>query len=187
MPPTPWPAHADPNYLHFITASALQRAPLFRRDVIKRILVDSLNTGRILGQYDLFAFVIMPNHVHLIVRCLAGNKPADVVREFKKATANLMLRHYEAEENQRVLEFCASGVKREEKQRYAIWNDEYQAKDVFSPAFLRQKIDYIHNNPVQSHWQLVDEPQRYLWSSARFYLSGGRALIPLTDAGDLLM
>ena len=186
MPSTTWSAQADPNHLHFITASALRRVDLFHRDVIKRILVDSLNIGRILGQYDLFAFVIMPNHVHLIVRCLDGNKPADVVREFKKATANLILRHYEGEENHRALAFCASGVKRREKQRYAIWNDEYQAKDVFSLAFLRQKIEYIHNNPVQPHWQLVDEPHRYLWSSARFYLTGGRALIPLSDAGELL-
>jgi len=60
MTSSPWKVHIDPNHLYFVTASAIQHKHIFRRDVIKRILVDSLNTGRILGQYALFAFVIMP-------------------------------------------------------------------------------------------------------------------------------
>jgi REP element-mobilizing transposase RayT len=170
-----------------MTMGAVRRAPVFRRDVIKRILVDSLNTGRILAQYELFAFVIMPNHTHIIVRCLGEYTPGDIVREFKKATSNLILRQFEAEGNQAALEFCASCVEREGKQAYAVWQDEYQAKNIFSAAFLRQKIDYVHNNPVQPHWALVDRPEDYLWSSARFYLTEGRALIPLRDAGELLV
>jgi putative transposase len=181
-----WPVHVDPTHLYFITTSAVQRAHIFRRDVIKRILIDGLNTGRILDQYELFAFVVMPNHVHLILRCLAEYTPGDVMREFKKATANLILRHYEAENNQAALAFCASSVKPGQDQQYTIWNDEYQAKNVFSPAFLCQKLDYIHNNPVQPQWHLAERPEAYLWSSARFYLAEGRALIPLSDARELL-
>jgi REP element-mobilizing transposase RayT len=176
----------DPSHLYFITTSAVQRAHVFRRDVIKRILVDSLNTGRILGQYELFAFVIMPNHVHLILRCLNDCTPGDAVREYKKATSSLILRQYEAEGNQAALDFCAAAVKAKKKQQYAVWEDEYEAKNVFSPAFLRQKMDYIHNNPLQPHWGLVERPEDYVWSSAHFYLTGGRALIPLSDARELL-
>ena len=187
MPSATWPVHIDPAHLYFITASAVQQAHVFQRDVIKRILVDSLNTGRILGQYELFAFVIMPNHVHLIIRCLNGYTPGDVVREFKKATANLILRQYEAENNHEVLAFFASAVKPGQKQEHAVWEDEYQAKNIFSPAFLHQKLDYIHHNPVQPHWCLVEQPEQYVWSSARFYLAGGRALIPLSDARELLV
>lgn len=186
MPSATWPVHIDPAHLYFITASAVQRAHIFRRDVVKRILVDSLNTGRILGQYEFFAFVIMPNHVHLILRCLADYAPGDVVREFKKGTASLILRQYEAEGNDAALSFCASAVKPGQKQRYIVWEHEYQAKNIFSPDFLRQKLDYIHHNPLQPHWHLTERPEEYLWSSARFYLAGGRALIPLSDVRDLL-
>jgi REP element-mobilizing transposase RayT len=182
-----WRAHVDPTHLYFITVSAVRRAHIFRRDVIKRILVDSLNTGRILGQYELFAFVIMPNHVHIIVRCLGEYTPGDIIREFKKATAKPILRQYEAEGNQAALDFCASSVEREGKQAYAVWEDEHQAKNVFSPGFLRQKMDYIHNSPVQPHWALAERPEDYLWSSARFYLTEGGALIPLSNAGELLV
>lgn len=187
MPSATWRVHVDPAHLYFVTTSAVRHAHIFRRDVIKRILVDSLNTGRILGQYELYAFVAMPNHVHTIVRCLGERTPGDVAREFKKATANLILRQYEVEGNQAALDFCASSVEREGKQSYAVWEDEYQAKNVFSAGFLRQKIDYIHNNPVQPHWALVDRPEDYVWSSARFHLAGGRALIPLSDARQLLV
>jgi len=186
MPSATWPVHTNPDHLYFITASAIQHAHIFRRKVIKRILLNSLNIGRILGQYELFAFVIMPNHIHIIVRCLEDHKPGDIVREFKKATANLILRHYEAEDNQAALTFLATSVKRSKKQAFAIWKNEYQAKNIFSSAFLRQKLNYIHNNPTQPQWRLVEHPEEYIWSSARFYLDIGRALIPLSDARRLL-
>ena len=181
-----WPVHVDPDHLYFVTTSAMQRAHVFRRPVIKRILVDSLNVARILGQMELYAFVIMPNHVHFIVRCRDTCTASDVVREFKKATSNLILRQYEAEGNRRALDFFETAVKPGQKQRYAVWEDEYQAKNVFSPEFLAQRLEYVHHNPVQPHWQLADLPETYPWSSARFYATGGRALIPLSDARELL-
>jgi putative transposase len=180
-----WPTHVDPSHLYFITTSAVQRAHVFRRDAIKRILVDSLNTGRILGQYELFVFVIMPNHVHIIVRCLGNYELGDIVREFKKAAANLIIRHYEAESNQETLAFFAAAVKSGQRQEHAVWEDEYQAKDVFSPDFLREKMEYIHHNLLQPHWRLAEKAEDYVWSSARFYATGGRALIPLSDAREL--
>lgn len=153
-------------------------------NVIKRILVDCLNNGRILGQYELFAFVIMPNHLHFIVRCCNGHTPITVIREFKKATANLIIRHYEAEENLQVLAFLASVAPAD--QQYAVWETEYEAKNVFTSNFLRQKIAYIHHNPLQPQWRLVERAEQYVWSSARYYLADKRALIPLSDARKLM-
>ena len=187
MPSATWPVHIDADHLYFVTTSAVQRARIFRRPVIKRILVDSLNVARILGQIELYAFTIMPNHVHLIVRCLDGQTPASIVREFKKATANLVLRQFEAEGNQQALSFCAAAVKPGQQQQYAVWESEYQAKNVFSPGFLEQKLAYVHENPVQPHWRLAELPELYPWSSAGFYLAGKRALIPLSDARELLV
>jgi putative transposase len=68
-----------------------------------------------------------------------------------------------------------------------VWDEDYDAKDVFSPDFLREKMEYTHNNPIQPHWQLVDRAEDYVWSSARFYLLGEPALIPLSDATQLLV
>ena len=186
MPSATWPVHIDPDHLYFITTSAVEHAHVFRRPVIKRILVDSLNTARILKQIELYAFVVMPNHIHLIAKCMGEHTAADIVREFKKATANLVLRQYENESNRRVLAFFRSAVKPGQEQLHVVWENEYQAKNIYSPAFLREKLDYIHNNPCQPHWELAKQPEAYIWSSAGYYLAGRRPLIPLSDARELL-
>ena len=133
MPSATWPVPFDPEHLYFITFAAIRHAHIFRRDVIKRILVDALNTGRILGYFELYAFVIMPNHVHFILKCLKGKQPKDIVRDYKKATAMLILRHFEAEGNDEALEQLALAVPRPNKQQFAVWEHEYQAKNIYSP------------------------------------------------------
>ena len=186
MPSSTWPVPVEPSHLYFVTTSAIRRAHLFGSDTAKRILVDSLNTGRILGHYRLFTFVIMPNHVHLILQCLEDFAPGEVVGRFKHSTGNLILRQFEADNNQAMLDLCLSAVDAGEPRRRGVWALEYQAKNVHSPAFLRQKLDYVHQNPVQPQWQLAELPEEYVWSSARFYAGTGRALIPLSDARELL-
>ena len=58
----------NPDFLYFVTTSAVAHANLFERDVIKRILLDSLHYLRTSSRMRLFAFVIMPNHLHLIAK-----------------------------------------------------------------------------------------------------------------------
>jgi putative transposase len=184
---TNWRPDFNPDHLYFVTTSAIQHRHLFKREVAKRLIVDSLDCMRLRGQFKLYAFVIMPNHIHIIIQCRAEDPLANVIRDLKKHTADRLIRHYRAEGDQSALDFVASAVKRPGKQRHKVWEDGYDAKDVFSPEFLRQKMTYIHNNPCQSHWRLVERPEEYVWSSARFYLLEEPAIIPLDNAGHLLV
>lgn len=191
---TNWRPDFNPDNLYFVTTSAVQQRHLFRRDVMKRLVVDSLDCMRLRKRLKLYAFVIMPNHLHTIVQCCADDPIADVVRDLKKHIADRLIRHYQVEGKQTsassvepsVLDFLASVVRRPDRQRYKVWEDGYDAKDVFSPEFLRQKMTYSHNNPCQPHWNLVEHPEDYVWSSARFYLLGEPAIIPLDNANFLL-
>ncbi len=176
----------DPNHLYFITTTAVDRTHLFRRDVVKRIIADSLNYMRVSGWINLHVFVIMPNHIHIIVRFLEGHTLADVMREFKKFTSKQIIRQYQAEDNHRALDFLAQAASQIPDQQYKVWQDGYDARDVFSPAFFRQKAEYIHNNPCQPHWKLAERPEQYPWSSARYYLLGEPAIIAVDDAQELL-
>jgi putative transposase len=180
-----WRPDFDPTHLYFVTTTAVQRAHIFRRDVIKRILVDGLYHLHVVDRTGLYAFVVMPNHVHFIVRCREDDPLKDVLRDFKANMARLIVWQYQAERNQKVLGFLAAAVTRPEKQRFKVWEDGYNAKAVFSVDFLLQKIEYTHNNPLQPHWQLAECAGDYVWSSARFYLSDEPALIPLSDAREL--
>lgn len=175
-----------PDNLYFITTTAVERLHLFSRPVMKRIIVDSVNYMRVQSWIKLHIFVVMPNHIHLIVRFQEGHAPSDRLREFKKHTARQIIRQYQAENNERALTVLEEAARSIRDQRYKVWEDRYDARDVFSEDFLRQKAEYCHNNPCQPHWGLADSPEQYPWSSARFYLLGEPAIIPVDDVSHLL-
>jgi REP element-mobilizing transposase RayT len=184
---TDWRPDFNPDHLYFVTTSAVQHRHLFSREVMKRLIVDSLDCMRLRRRFKLYAFVVMPNHVHAILQCRPEDPVADVMRDLKKHTADRVLRHYRAEGSRSVLDFLAPAAVYDNKQRYKVWEDGYNAKDVFSAKFLRQKMDYMHNNPCQPQWKLVDRAEDYVWSSARFYLLEEPAIIPVDNAGFLLV
>ena len=177
----------DPANLYFVTTTAVQHAHLFRRDVVKRIIVDSLDYMRVQRWIKLHAFVVMPNHIHFIARFLEGHILSDVMREFKKHTSKQIVRQYQVEANRRVLAFLERAACDIPDQRYKVWDDGYDARDVFSPDFLRQKVEYIHNNPCQPQWNLAARPEDYPWSSARYYVLGEPAIIAVDHVGELMV
>ncbi|MFN8475274.1 MAG: transposase [Anaerolineae bacterium] len=181
-----WRPTFCPEHLYFVTTKAAQYAHVFRRDIIKRLLLDTLDCMRHQGRFRLFSFVIMPNHVHFIIQSPAEHTIADAIRDFKHTTSDRLVRQLEAESNSSALAFLALNVTRPSRQHHRVWEEGYNAKDVFSPDFLREKMAYIHNNPCQPHWNLSETPEAYIWSSARFYLSDARCIIPVDDARDLL-
>ena len=128
----------------------------------------------------------MPNHIHWIARFSAANPLSSVLRDFKRQTADRLIRQLKTERKQTVLDALQAKVKRREKQIYKIWEDGYNAKDVVSETFLLQKMEYIHNNPCQPHWGLSKSPKDYIWSSAGFYLTNSPCIIPIDDVRKLL-
>ena len=181
-----WRIDFDPTHLYFVTSSAIEHAHVFRSDAVKQVIAGSLNYMQEQRWLEVFSYVIMPSHLHLIVQCYPDHPIMDVMRDFKKHTAKRIIAHYESTRNDRVLDFLRSVVKRPTKQTYAVWDDEYQAKDVVSPQFLLQKMEYIHGNPVQPYWRLAEKPDDYAWSSARFYVLGQQTAVGVSDAREMV-
>lgn len=181
---TKWRPHFDPDNLYFVTTTAARHKCIFQRDDIKRILVDALYYVSLMNQAKLYAFVVMPNHFHAIVQCVQTHPLKDWVRAFKTSTSQLIVRYHRVRQDDEMLAILASLVTNPKRYRYKVWEDGYLAKAVFSPDFLRQKLEYIHNNPLQPHWNLTDAPEAYPWSSARSYLTGEPGIIPVTDVWD---
>ncbi len=184
---TRWRPDFNPDHLYFVTTKAANYAPIFRRDIIKRLIVDALYFVSLMNSVDLYAFVVMLNHIHLIIQCPPEFPPKNWIRVFKTGVTQLVVRWYQVEGNQLALEALTKIVERTDKQTHKVWEDGYLAKNVVSAPFLAQKLAYIHNNPVQSHWQLVDAPENYFWSSARYYLQGEPAIIRVKDARELMI
>ena len=184
---TRWRPKFDPEHLYFVITTTAQRTHIFRRETVKRILVDGLYYISLMNHTYLYAFVVMPNHIHTIIQCPADSPPADWTRAFKTSTAQLIIRLYQVEQNHKAIESLTALVTRPKKQQYKVWEDGYLAKNVVTPNFLEQKLTYIHNNPVQPHWQLADTPEDYPWSSARYYLTEEPCIIPVRDTRELLI
>jgi len=178
---TEWRPEFDPEHLYFITTTTVQRLHLFQRDVTKRLLVDTLDCMRLRGRFKLYAFVIMPNHVHLLIQCNADDPFSHVMRDFKAYVAERLIRQLQAEDNQPALACLADLVTRPDRQHYVVWEEGYLAKSAYSAEFVVQKVDYIHNNPCQPRWDLVASADEYMWSSARFYMSEQRTIIPVDN------
>jgi putative transposase len=176
----------DPDHLYFVTTSVVNHIPLFKREPFIRIVLDSLHFFRTNKGILLFAFVIMPNHLHFIARFNEAYKLSDMIRDFKRHTARQIIRELQAKKSNKILE-TLTRANTDKRQQFKIWEDEYDARDIYSTEFLEQKMDYIHNNPCQPQWKLVELPEDYPWSSARFYLLDQPSIIPVDDVRDLLV
>src|SRR5688572_19553415 len=121
----------NPDYLYFVTTTAEKHAHLFQEDVVKRIILDSFHFLRTAGRMNLYAFVIMPNHVHFIARFSANHSLSDVMRDFKRHTARQIILQYQAQKNERILS-AMHKANHDRKQEFKAWQDGYDAREVFT-------------------------------------------------------
>lgn len=140
---------------------------LLCNDQRKQIILDSLNYMVIKKRVEIHSFVIMPNHVHVTLNLLNEEKEETFQRDFLKFTSQQLIKKLIQENNQAELDEYKSSQK---DRIYHIWERRAKWIEIDNLAILEQKIEYIHNNPVQEKWKLVDLPEAYIWSSASFYL-----------------
>jgi putative transposase len=176
----------NPDYLYFVTTTAERHVHIFKHEPIIRIILDSLHFIHTNGRMDLFAFVIMPNHVHFIGRFSKDHSLSDIMRDFKRHTARQIIRQLQAKDNTDTLNLLKQ-LNEDNRQEHKVWEDGYDARDIFSIEFLEQKLNYLHHNPCQPHWNLAETPEDYPWSSARFYIADKPTVIPVDDVRDLFV
>lgn len=156
------------HYVQFFTASILHWIPLLKPDSRKQVILDSLVFLVEKGRCEVYAFVIMPNHIHLIWRVGENYHREDVQRDFLKFTAQ-QLKFKLIDSNSPLLDrFLVDKSDR----TYQIWQRRPLSVDLYSREVIEQKLDYIHENPVQGKWSLVEDFVDYKYSSASFYELG---------------
>ena len=164
------PVH-DPEHLYFVTATILGWKRLFNEPSYARIVLDALDWHRRNGRWLLYAYVLMPSHLHAILRPTADRTISQVLQSFGSFTAHAILRQLQEDRCESLLTFFAQRQDRDPHKQHQIWQP-IQAKNIWSEAFLRQKLEYIHNNPVAERWGLVESRADYAYSSACFYDRG---------------
>lgn len=161
---------ADINFDYhpqFFTATILQWKPLLKEDSFKDIIIDSLRFLKNEKSIVIYAFVIMPNHIHLIWQIQDGYKQDKVQLRFLKFTAQQM-RFKLIDANISLMPYLVDSADR----KHQFWERNALSIDLWTPSVFTQKLDYIHNNPVQDKWRLCEYIEDYEYSSAKFYETG---------------
>ena len=109
----------------------------------------------------------MPNHIHLLCTPLENKKHQNVQLNFMRFTAQKLLFQLQDFGYSHVDDFLVDSKDR----KYQIWQRNPLAVEMHSRKVIEQKLDYIHNNPVQGKWMLAKSPLDYEYSSAQFYES----------------
>ncbi len=179
-----FPSFHDPSHLFFITASLMEWKHLFSIPEYALIPLNSFVWLQQQKRILLFAFVIMPSHLHAIIKPEKGTI-AEVIQQFGSFTAHEVLKKLRATHQKDLLNVFNRN-RRDKRHQHSIWQD-IQAKSIYSMDFLRQKFEYVHQNPVAKDWNLVNDRADYLYSSAGYYDFGRKPVIEITDINEWLM
>jgi REP element-mobilizing transposase RayT len=158
---------------YFITITTVGWIDVFTRLNQKYILINALQHCQQNKGLEIYAYCIMSSHIHLLCKATNGFILSDVMRDFKKYTSKKIVQTINEESESRrewmlrLFQKACAHLKRE--QEYKVWQDGYHAEIVETNWFIKQKINYIHNNPVKE--KIVTLPEDYYFSSARNYAS----------------
>jgi putative transposase len=153
------------HYPHFFTATILEWKHLLKLDKLKDIVTNSLQFLVTQNRVEVFAFVIMSNHIHVIWRMQNEQEKAKVQQSFMKYTAQKILQEIR-NNHPKVLPYFWVGTK---DRKYQIWERNALSIEIHSNEVMLQKLNYIHQNPVKAG--LVIDEIDYVYSSALHYKS----------------
>jgi len=155
----------QPDLPHFITVTVLHWIPVFTRPDTVELLFDSLR-HLIIDGLKVYAYVILENHLHLIVQSQQLDK--DIAR-FKSYTAKQIIQYLDENNVRPILEQLAFYKKAHKGDRaYQFWQEGGHPEWIQNEAMMRQKVEYIHQNPVKRGY--VDKAEHWRCSSARDYM-----------------
>jgi len=168
----------DKEGLYFLTSTVVDWVDVFTRPVYRYIIIDSLKYCINEKGLELYSWVIMSNHIHLVAASKKGFDLSDTMRDFKKHTSKqiiaAILSEIESKKEWMMNRFEYAGKNDNKIKYYKFWQDGNEAKPIYNFEFLKQKIDYIHNNPVKA--EIVEYPEQYKFSSVIDY-AGGKGLL----------
>ena len=170
----------DQSAIYFLTLQVVGWVDIFSRRHYRDVIINSLkfcieNKGLVC-----YAYVIMTNHVHIIVHS-DRDALSDTIRDFKRFTSRQIMKDVSerTDENRKewmdiVFKYHAKFNKRSGEKQF--WTHENHAVELSDNNMKNSKLNYIHDNPVRAGW--VESPEHYLYSSARDY-SGIKGLLEI--------
>lgn len=163
------------GHLHFITTSCYRRRPLLGTRDSRDLFLQVLEQVRRRYQVVVFGYVVMPEHVHLLLGEPERGNPSVVMQAIKQGFARRLLRELRCRSDPRQGRlWSATGEKSH------IWQRRFYDFVVFTEKKRIEKLRYMHRDPVERG--LVVEPQQWAWSGFRHYAEGERGPVLVNEA-----
>ena len=159
-----WPHPPTGGVLHFVTVVTRKRIPLFRSAQLCREFFLTLAEVRARFPFELFAYVLLPDHLHLLLRPTDGDISA-LIQKIKSLAAKRVLETLRKQGNRTGLTRLIKDRPGRRAHTYQVFQDSFRDLQLWSPWMVKQKVDYIHKNPIEE--RLVDGVAVYPWSSWR--------------------
>ena len=172
----------DQNELYFVTFTTINWIDVFIRDSYRQIFIDSVKfcqreKGLIVG-----AWVIMTSHIHMIIGTNGTNRLEDIIRDLKSYTSRhirieIEQSNYESKKEWMMWFFKRAGTANSNNIDFQFWIQDNHPIQLSTNRMLMQRLNYIHNNPVEAGFVVAPEDWKY--SSAHDYSGGKQGLIEL--------
>jgi hypothetical protein len=172
----------DQQLPYFVTCTVMDWIDVFTRNEYRDLVVESLKHCQAEKGLEIYAWVIMTNHLHLIVGT-NDNDIEDTIRDFKKYTSVHVCRAIESNPTESRREWMLRLFRQHAHEsskhvKHKFWQDDFHPIGLATNAMIDQRLDYIHNNPVRAGW--VYKPEDYVYSSAAAYAGLPEKLIDVT-------
>jgi REP element-mobilizing transposase RayT len=160
----------NPDGLYFVSFATIGWVDVFTRLEYRKIIIDSLKYCQNQKGLLLYAWCLMTNHIHLIVKAKDGFELVGILRDFKKFTSRQLIKAIEdhpgeSRKEWMLSKFRLAGAYNSNNEKYQFWQQNNKPIELWSASVIQQKLDYIHMNPVEAGF--VERPEEYLYSSAR--------------------
>ena len=166
--------------IYFITFATVSWVDVFTRQVHRDLLLESIRFCQKEKGLVVYAWCLMSNHFHVIASSVVGDL-SGTIRDLKKYTSKKCIEAIRSENESRrewmLKIFERAGQLNSNNKHYQFWRQDNKPIDLVTNQVVDQKLEYIHRNPVQAG--IVEEPEHYLYSSARDY-AGMKGLLDIS-------
>jgi|ERR1017187_3086401 REP element-mobilizing transposase RayT len=163
----------EQDKLYFVTLQVVEWIDIFSRERYRKLIVENLEYCIKNKGLEIYAWVIMTNHIHLLLKSTTDNL-SGTLRDFKSYTSKLILEEIQNSNESRkewmLKLFKDAAFKHKRNSEHQFWTHENHPEHIFSNKFMEQKLEYIHYNPVRAG--IVEKPEDYKYSSAIDYADG---------------
>lgn len=166
----------DPQTFHYITSVTFNRVPIFRSEKACEIFVEQLSEVRKKFPYKLIGYVVMPDHFHLLVN-LKDDDDSKFLLRLRGLSARKIIAWLKESNFISSLEKLKLKIPQKRQHTYAVWQKKPMVVEIYSHKFLRQKLKYIHLNPVRAGF--CKHSAEWKWSSHSAYLPHKPVNIPI--------